>query len=88
MNFKRKYIEALRRDPVIARAPEPLGRMEPGFVFAPYIPAIPAPAWLVERMERLRAQPPPTVEEVRAQWAAGIEQMRRRDRESLGNAYR
>jgi len=35
---------------------------------------IPAPAWLCERMRRVRALPPPTVEEVRQQWAASANQ--------------
>lgn len=33
-----------------------------------------APAWLRERMARLRALPPPTLEEVRIQFAASANQ--------------
>ncbi len=33
---------------------------------------IPAPLWLVKRIEALRRRPPPTFETVREQWAASV----------------
>ena len=36
---------------------------------------MPAPQWLIDRMEALKKLPPPTIEQVRAQWAASIKQM-------------
>lgn len=57
-----------------------LRRLPNGVIRAPY--------WLRERMRRLRTLPPPTVEEVRIQFAASVEQMRRMDREAMGDIVR
>jgi hypothetical protein len=40
-------------------------------------PVIPAPDWLVRRMENLRRMPPPSLEEVRRQMRASAEQRRK-----------
>jgi len=50
-----------------------------------------APAWLRERMRRLRERPPPTLEKVRAQFRASAEQSWRdhlRERKQMGNIVR
>ncbi len=50
-----------------------------------------APAWLRERMRRLREMPPPTIEEVQAQFAASAEQSWRdhlRERKEMGDIVR
>lgn len=45
-----------------------------------------APQWLKDRMEKLRQQPPPTIEEVREQWETSIEQQRYMDVEDIRKA--
>jgi len=36
---------------------------------------IPAPKWLTDRMELMNNRPPPSIERVRAQWAASARQL-------------
>ena len=37
------------------------------------VPVIEAPLWLTQRMKALQQRPPPTLQAVRAQWAASME---------------
>ena len=46
---------------------------------------MPAPQWLVDRMEALHKLPPPTIEEVRAQWKAS---MKLNEEECFKNPYK
>jgi hypothetical protein len=45
-----------------------------------------APQWLKDRMRKLRKLPVPSVEEVKAQWAASIEQQRYQGLEDIRKA--
>ncbi len=44
---------------------------------------IPAPQWLIDRMEKLRKLPPPTLEEVRTQFSASAAFRKNYDRQEV-----